>query len=69
MDAEVSYRLSLFELKQHDVHALALDQQHVPQPIIRNCRHFNLPLTSTIRLVYSILTVYSPYLIILDSCG
>ena len=61
MDAEVSYRLNLFELKQHDVHALALDQQHVPKPIIRNCHHFNLPLTSTIQLVRFILTVY-PFL-------
>jgi hypothetical protein len=65
----VSYRLGVFELKQQDVHALALGEQHVPQPIIHSQYYFNLPLTSTIRFVCSIVLIASSYAIILDSCG
>ena len=61
--------MGMFELKEQDVRALALDGQHVPQPIIRNQYHFNLPLTSTIQLVCSMVPTASSYLIILDSCG
>lgn len=61
--------MGVFELKQQDVHALALDAQHVPQPIIRSRYYFNLPLTSTIRLVFPIVPIASSYIVILDSYG
>lgn len=55
VDASIFYRLGLFELKEQDVHALTLDERHIPQPIIPSRCHFNLPLTSTIRLVILLL--------------
>ena len=51
VDAKIFYRLGLFELKEQDVHALTLDEQHISQPIIPSQCDFNLPLTSTIRFV------------------
>jgi hypothetical protein len=59
VDAYISYSMGVFELKQEDVHALALDGQHVPQPIIRSRDYFNLPLTSAIRLVCIIVPIAS----------